>query len=36
VRRHLFDRLTPAQVEQLRAIGDAIAGPLISNRTRET
>jgi len=36
VRRHLFDRLTPAQVEQLRAIGDAIAGPLISDRTRET
>jgi DNA-binding MarR family transcriptional regulator len=35
VRRHLFDRLTPAQVEQLRAIGDAIAGPLISDRTRE-
>jgi DNA-binding MarR family transcriptional regulator len=30
VRRHLFDRLTPAQVEQLRAIGEAIAGPLLA------
>ena len=31
VRAHLFDRLTPEQVEQLRAIGEAIAGPLISD-----
>jgi DNA-binding MarR family transcriptional regulator len=30
VREHLFDRLTPEQVEQLRAIGDAIAAPLMS------
>jgi DNA-binding MarR family transcriptional regulator len=30
VRQHLFDRLTPEQVEQLRAIGEAIAGPLMS------
>jgi DNA-binding MarR family transcriptional regulator len=29
VRRHLFDRLTPAQVRQLRTIGDAIAAPLV-------
>ena len=27
VRRHLFDRLTPAQVHQLRAISEAIARP---------
>ena len=33
VRRHLFDRLTPAQVEQLRAISEAIAGPLIHGGT---
>lgn len=26
VRRHLFDRLTPAQVRQLRRIGEAISG----------
>ena len=31
VREHLFDRLTPEQVEQLRAIGEAIAGPLMSD-----
>lgn len=30
VRRHLFDRLAPEQVEQLRAIGEAIAKPLMS------
>ena len=30
VREHLFDRLTPEQVEQLRVIGEAIAGPLMS------
>ena len=30
VRAHLFDRLTPEQVEQLRVIGEAIAGPLMS------
>jgi DNA-binding MarR family transcriptional regulator len=30
VRRHLFDRLTPEQVAQLRAIGEAIARPLMS------
>src|SRR5215213_1175467 len=29
VRAHLFDRLTPEQVQQLRAIGEAIAGPLM-------
>ncbi len=29
VRRHLFDRLTPAQVEQLRAISEAIRDPLL-------
>lgn len=33
VRRHLFDRLTAEQVEQLRAIGEAIAGPLIADQT---
>jgi DNA-binding MarR family transcriptional regulator len=33
VRRHLFDRLTPEQVEQLRAIGEAIAGPLLATAT---
>ena len=32
VRRHLFDRLTPEQVEQLRAIGEAIAGPLVAHQ----
>jgi DNA-binding MarR family transcriptional regulator len=31
VRKHLFDRLTPEQVEQLRAIGDAIAEPLLAS-----
>ena len=31
VREHLFDRLTPEQVTQLRAIGEAIAGPLMSD-----
>lgn len=30
VREHLFDRLTPEQVEQLRVIGEAIARPLMS------
>jgi DNA-binding MarR family transcriptional regulator len=30
VRRHLFDRLTPEQVEQLRVIAEAIAGPLMA------
>jgi DNA-binding MarR family transcriptional regulator len=30
VREHLFDRLTPEQVEQLRVIGEAISGPLLS------
>ena len=30
VRAHLFDRLTPEQVAQLRAIGEAIASPLMS------
>lgn len=30
VRAHVFDRLTPEQVEQLRAIGEAIAAPLMS------
>ena len=29
VRAHLFDRLTPEQVAQLRAIGEAVAGPLM-------
>ncbi|MGE3272142.1 MAG: MarR family winged helix-turn-helix transcriptional regulator [Chloroflexota bacterium] len=29
VRRHVFDRLTPEQVEQLREISEAIAGPLL-------
>jgi DNA-binding MarR family transcriptional regulator len=33
VKRHLFGRLTAEQVEQLRAIGDAIAGPLIAEQT---
>jgi hypothetical protein len=33
VRAHLFDRLTPEQVEQLRVIGEAIAGPLTSEKT---
>ena len=28
VREHLFDRLTPEQVQQLREICEAIAGPL--------
>ena len=28
VRRHLFDRLTPAQVQELRAISDAIRAPV--------
>jgi DNA-binding MarR family transcriptional regulator len=31
VRRHLFDRLTPEQVEQLRVISEAIAGPLMAS-----
>ena len=31
VRRHVFDRLTPRLVRQLRAIGEAIAGPLRDN-----
>lgn len=31
VRRHLFDRLTAEQVGQLRAIGEAIAGPLLTD-----
>jgi DNA-binding MarR family transcriptional regulator len=30
VRHHLLDRLTPEQVEQLRAIGEAISKPLLS------
>ncbi|MCC7370666.1 MAG: MarR family transcriptional regulator [Chloroflexi bacterium] len=29
VRRHLFDRLTPEQAEQLREISQAIATPLV-------
>src|SRR5437764_782304 len=29
VRRHVFDRLTPAQVQQMREIGQAIAEPLL-------
>lgn len=33
VRDHLFDRLTREQVEQLRVIGEAIAGPLMSEQT---
>ena len=32
VREHLFDRLTPEQVEQLRAIGEAIGRPLMSEQ----
>jgi DNA-binding MarR family transcriptional regulator len=36
VREHLFDRLTPEQVEQLRAIGEAIAGPLLSEELPAT
>jgi DNA-binding MarR family transcriptional regulator len=36
VRRHLFDRLTPAQVEQLRAIAQAVAGPLAVPTARAT
>jgi DNA-binding MarR family transcriptional regulator len=32
VREHLFDRLTPEQVEQLRAIGEAIGWPLMSEQ----
>ena len=28
VRRHVFDALTPAQVKQLRSIGDALLGQL--------
>jgi DNA-binding MarR family transcriptional regulator len=31
VRRHLFDQLTPEQVEQLRAIGEAVATPLVAD-----
>lgn len=31
VRRHLLDRLTPEQVEQLRVIGEAISKPLMSD-----
>jgi DNA-binding MarR family transcriptional regulator len=33
VRRHLFDRLTPEQVEQLRVIGEAISAPLVADQT---
>jgi DNA-binding MarR family transcriptional regulator len=33
VRRHLLDRLTAEQVEQLRRIGEAIAGPLVAGQT---
>ena len=33
VRRHLFDRLTPEQVEQLRIIGEAISAPLVADQT---
>jgi DNA-binding MarR family transcriptional regulator len=36
VRRHVFDRLTPEQVEQLRAIGEAIAGPLVADQGWKT
>ena len=36
VRRHLFDRLTAAQVEQLRAIGEAVAGPLSADQNWKT
>jgi DNA-binding MarR family transcriptional regulator len=36
VRRHLFDRLTPEQVEQLRALGEAIAAPLIADQSWKT
>ncbi|HVA60963.1 MAG TPA: MarR family transcriptional regulator [Mycobacteriales bacterium] len=32
VRTHLFDQLTPEQVDQLRAISDAIVGHLVANR----
>jgi DNA-binding MarR family transcriptional regulator len=32
VRHHLFDRLTAEQVEQLRSIGEAIAGPLAADQ----
>src|SRR5690349_16640095 len=33
VRRHLFDRLTSEQVEQLRAIGEAVSAPLVAEQT---
>jgi DNA-binding MarR family transcriptional regulator len=36
VRRHLFDRLTAEQVEQLRAIGEAVAGPLSADQNWKT
>jgi DNA-binding MarR family transcriptional regulator len=36
VRRHLFDRLTSEQVEQLWAIGEAIAAPLIADQNWKT
>jgi DNA-binding MarR family transcriptional regulator len=36
VRRHVFDRLTPEQVEQLRAIGEAIAAPLVADQAWKT
>jgi DNA-binding MarR family transcriptional regulator len=36
VRRHLFERLTAEQVEQLRVIGDAIAAPLVSEQIWKT
>jgi DNA-binding MarR family transcriptional regulator len=34
VRRHLFDRLTPAQVEALRTISDAVLEGLETDRAR--
>lgn len=34
VRRHLIDRLTAQQIEQLREISEAIAGPLLGKPTR--
>src|SRR5688572_9091369 len=36
VRRHLFDRLSAEQVEQLRTIGEAISAPLIGDQGRKS
>jgi DNA-binding MarR family transcriptional regulator len=36
VRRHLFDQLSAEQVEQLRAIGEAVATPLVADGTWKT